>query len=108
MSAKGTDAVIEFKLPELGENISQGDLVRLGDRRYVGGHPDQAGDHQQRDHDPAAGAGGDVEEGQEGDRHGDPQYGPSLLRMRVGAARPNALVCRPSSCWQHLGHLPVH
>jgi pyruvate dehydrogenase E2 component (dihydrolipoamide acetyltransferase) len=26
---KGTDAVIEFKLPELGENISQGDLVRL-------------------------------------------------------------------------------
>ena len=28
-SRKGTDAVIEFKLPELGENISQGDLVRL-------------------------------------------------------------------------------
>src|SRR5580700_6220963 len=26
---KGTDAVIEFKLPELGENIHQGDLVRL-------------------------------------------------------------------------------
>jgi pyruvate dehydrogenase E2 component (dihydrolipoamide acetyltransferase) len=26
---KGTDAVIEFKLPELGENIEQGDLVRL-------------------------------------------------------------------------------
>jgi pyruvate dehydrogenase E2 component (dihydrolipoamide acetyltransferase) len=25
---KGTDAVIEFKLPELGENIEQGDLVR--------------------------------------------------------------------------------
>jgi pyruvate dehydrogenase E2 component (dihydrolipoamide acetyltransferase) len=28
-SRRGTDAVIEFKLPELGENISQGDLVRL-------------------------------------------------------------------------------
>src|SRR5579863_3437579 len=28
-SHKGTDAVIEFKLPELGENIEQGDLVRL-------------------------------------------------------------------------------
>src|ERR1700680_2205105 len=26
---RGTDAVIEFKLPELGENIEQGDLVRL-------------------------------------------------------------------------------
>jgi len=26
---KGTNAVIEFKLPELGENIEQGDLVRL-------------------------------------------------------------------------------
>src|SRR6202035_5832525 len=26
---RGTYAVIEFKLPELGENISQGDLVRL-------------------------------------------------------------------------------
>jgi pyruvate dehydrogenase E2 component (dihydrolipoamide acetyltransferase) len=26
---KGIDAVIEFKLPELGENIEQGDLVRL-------------------------------------------------------------------------------
>ena len=26
---KGKDAVIEFKLPELGENIEQGDLVRL-------------------------------------------------------------------------------
>src|SRR6202034_1708383 len=26
---RGTYAVIEFKLPELGENIEQGDLVRL-------------------------------------------------------------------------------
>src|ERR1700736_4180746 len=26
---EGMDAVIEFKLPELGENIEQGDLVRL-------------------------------------------------------------------------------
>jgi pyruvate dehydrogenase E2 component (dihydrolipoamide acetyltransferase) len=29
VTRKGTDAVIEFKLPELGENIEQGDLVRL-------------------------------------------------------------------------------
>src|ERR1039458_9292623 len=28
-SEKRNDAVIEFKLPELGENIEQGDLVRL-------------------------------------------------------------------------------
>jgi pyruvate dehydrogenase E2 component (dihydrolipoamide acetyltransferase) len=28
-SKRGMDAVIEFKLPELGENIEQGDLVRL-------------------------------------------------------------------------------
>jgi pyruvate dehydrogenase E2 component (dihydrolipoyllysine-residue acetyltransferase) len=28
-SKRGNDAVIEFKLPELGENIEQGDLVRL-------------------------------------------------------------------------------